>query len=139
MNGFKESFEENPLKTAQGTAIVIVAFGGLAVGGYFGGRWLLRNIRENQANKDRSNPETHESWATRINMAFQDGFWGTSWGTNEEAFYEVVEEVPTQSDWDKVARKYKALYGRSLGEDMQGDLDSEEFNKAMDIIRDKPE
>ena len=75
-------------------------------------------------------------WNVDMVMAFEnDNAFG--WGTDEEALYRTLEEIPTESMMRKVQRAYKDLEGRNLAADLQSELSTEEFAIANEIINSK--
>lgn len=92
-----------------------------------------KNIREGQALEE-GNPA---NYAIRIQMAFEnDNAFG--WGTDEEALFKILEEIPTESMMRKVGRAYRDLTGRNLAADLQSELTTQEFAIANEIINTKP-
>ena len=119
----------------QTTTILLAT--GLGAVTFLGIRALVRkfkkNIREGQALEE-GNPA---NYAIRIQMAFEnDNAFG--WGTDEEALFRILEEIPTESMMRKVGRAYKDLTGRNLAADLQSELTTQEFAIANEIINTKP-
>ncbi len=116
------------------TAVVLSTALGLGV--FFAGRalWrsLKRNIREGQILKE-GNPA---SFATQLKMAFEnDNAFG--WGTDEEAVYRTLEQIPDTSMMRRVQRAYKDLFGKNLASDLKSELSTQEFAIAQEIINAK--
>ena len=119
----------------QTTTILLAT--GLGAVTFLGIRALVRkfkkNIREGQALEE-GNPA---NYAIQIQMAFEnDNAFG--WGTDEEALFRILEEIPTESMMRKVGRAYKDLTGRNLAADLQSELTTQEFAIANEIINTKP-
>ena len=119
----------------QTTTILLAT--GLGAVTFLGIRALVRkfkkNIREGQALEE-GNPA---NYAIRIQMAFEnDNAFG--WGTEEEALFRILEEIPTESMMRKVGRAYRDLTGRNLAADLQSELTTQEFAIANEIINTKP-
>ena len=119
----------------QTTTILLAT--GLGAVTFLGIRALVRkfkkNIREGQALEE-GNPA---NYAIRIQMSFEnDNAFG--WGTDEEALFRILEEIPTESMMRKVGRAYRDLTGRNLAADLQSELTTQEFAIANEIINTKP-
>ncbi|WP_010181375.1 hypothetical protein [Aquimarina agarilytica] len=119
----------------QTTTILLAT--GLGAVTFLGIRALVKkfkkNIRESQALEE-GNPA---NYAIRIQMAFEnDNAFG--WGTDEEALFRILEEIPTESMMRKVGRAYRDLTGRNLAADLQNELTTQEFAIANEIINTKP-
>ena len=119
----------------QTTTILLAT--GLGAVTFLGIRALVKkfkkNIREGQALEE-GNPA---NYAIRIQMAFEnDNAFG--WGTDEEALFRILEEIPTENMMRKVGRAYRDLTGRNLAADLQSELTTQEFAIANEIINTKP-
>ncbi|UZO81378.1 annexin [Aquimarina sp. ERC-38] len=109
---------------------------GMGVAAFWGVRALWRalkkDIREGRALQE-GDPS---NYAIRLVMAFEnDNAFG--WGTDEEALFMVLEQIPTASMMRKVNRAYKDLENRNLSADLQSELTTEEFAIANEIINSK--
>ncbi|WP_108802159.1 hypothetical protein [Aquimarina sp. Aq107] len=118
------------------TAISVLLATGLGAVGFFGIRALVRkfkrDIREGQALNE-GNPA---NFAIRLVMAFEnDNAFG--WGTDEEALFRTLEQIPSASMMRKVQRAYRDLEGINLAADLQSELTTEEFAIANEIINSK--
>ena len=80
----------------------------------------------------------YTAWAKRLKAAFDYTWWGGLPGTDEDAIKAVFLEIPTQSDYDKVAATYKSLYRKSLKDGLLEELELWEFSPMMNIIKTKP-
>ena len=81
---------------------------------------------------------TLELWARRIKNAcdYEQG-WLWPYGTDEEAIYAVFEEIPSMKALEELDKVYKRLYGLGIPEQLVDELDSEERQKVMNIIKRK--
>lgn len=109
---------------------------GAGIGVFLGIKTVIKNfkqgIRENQSLTE-GNPA---AYATQLKMAFEnDNSFG--WGTNEEVVFSTLEAIPSHSEFRKVQRAYRDLFGRNLAADLQDELDTEEYAMAMQIINSK--
>jgi hypothetical protein len=68
------------------------------------------------------------AWATRIHAAVNYETWGVAWGTDEEAIKQVIREIPNQSAWNDLKAAYESKYSLDIGEEIDGDLDSDEYD-----------
>lgn len=77
------------------------------------------------------------SWAKRLKAAFDITYWFVP-GTDEDAVKAVFMEIPTQTDFDKVAQAYLKEFGNDLMSDLKSELEFWEIDDMMDIIYKKP-
>ena len=132
-----QAIQNRPKVSVGKQTITILLATGLGAVTFLGIRALVRkfkkNIREGQALEE-GNPA---NYAIRIQMAFEnDNSFG--WGTDEEALFRILEEIPTESMMRKVGRAYRDLTGRNLAADLQSELTTQEFAIANEIINAKP-
>ena len=132
-----QAIQNRPKVSVGKQTITILLATGLGAVTFLGIRALVRkfkkNIREGQALEE-GNPA---NYAIRIQMAFEnDNSFG--WGTDEEALFRILEEIPTESMMRKVGRAYRDLTGRNLAADLQSELTTQEFAIANEIINTKP-
>ena len=95
----------------------------MGAGLFLGGRYLIKKYKANKADENTANDA--ENLATRLNQAIAGP------GSNEEEVYRVLRQV---TDWPAVVQAYRAKYGASLVDDLQGDLSVEEYRQAAAII-----
>lgn len=80
------------------------------------------------------------AWARRIKAASDyEAGWYWQWGTDEEAIYAVLRELPSQRAALELNETYKRTYGLSLVRQLEEELDSSERQKALNIIKSKPQ
>ena len=132
-----QAIQKRPKVSVGKQTTTILLATGLGAVTFLGIRALVRkfkkNIREGQALEE-GNPS---NYAIRIQMAFEnDNAFG--WGTDEEALFRILEEIPTESMMRKVGRAYRDLTGRNLAADLQSELTTQEFAIANEIINTKP-
>lgn len=79
-----------------------------------------------------------ELWAKRIKNAcdYEQG-WLWPYGTDEEAIYAVFEEIPSMEALAELDKTYKRLYGLGLPEQLVDELDTDEKQNIMKIIKRK--
>ena len=77
------------------------------------------------------------SWARRLKAAF-DITYGPLPGTDEDAVKAVFTEIPTQTDFGKVAIAYQKEYSKNLITDLKNELEFWEYSPMMKIINAKP-
>ncbi|RYY91018.1 MAG: hypothetical protein EOO15_00310 [Chitinophagaceae bacterium] len=82
-------------------------------------------------------PQQYQAWARRLKAAFDITYWGVP-GTDEAAIRAVFLEIPTQSDYQQVARAYQSEYGSELSRDLKSELEFWEYKPMMEIIMKKP-
>jgi hypothetical protein len=81
-----------------------------------------------------------EAWATRINAASQhESSWLWPYGTDEEAVYAVLRELPSALAACQVDRTYLQLFGKGMFTELNDELDSAELQTAYQIIMQKPD
>lgn len=115
--------------------LMTVGFYGL--GGFLGWRFLIKpifdNMRRDREQKEIGN-DPNKQQATILYNAMNTS--GISWmrafdQTNEAAIFESARSI---TDWNAVQATYKKLYSRNLLEDIQSELDTEEFKTFMTIL-----
>jgi hypothetical protein len=77
------------------------------------------------------------AWAKRLKAAFDITYWFVP-GTDEPAIKAVFLEIPTQTDFQKVAQTYLKEYGNDLIADLKSELEFWEYSPMMEIINKKP-
>jgi len=77
------------------------------------------------------------AWAKRLKAAFDISYWFIP-GTDEDAVKAVFMEIPTQTDFQKVAVAYKSEYGNDLIGDLKNELEFWEYAPYISIINNKP-
>jgi hypothetical protein len=77
------------------------------------------------------------NYAKLLQMAFQNDN-AMGWGTNEELVYKVFNSLPSQAFYKDVQKAYdKMTKGRSLNADLADELDTDEYNKVLNILQSK--
>ena len=104
---------------AYSVAFSVTVGGGLGL--YYFGRARVRSLRSRKFQGEALEPGAAGHYAKRLKMAFDNDGW---WGTDEEAVYRVMREIPTRSDYREVQRAYRRMYHNSLNADLQSELDS---------------
>lgn len=124
---------EHPVRVLIGGAVV-------GVGSYL----LYRTIRKIITNQQQKNtekklddsPEVRQASVLRNAMNPSGYSWMMSFDkTNEEKIYETAKEI---TKLDDVMAAYKKLYDSDLLEDLQSELDTEEYQKFLTLISSNP-
>jgi hypothetical protein len=81
-----------------------------------------------------------QAWAMRIKAA-ADYEYGPLWpyGTDEDAIYAVLDELPTAATLCALDRIYRRLYHKSVFRELTDELDSSELARVYRIIMNKPD
>jgi len=132
----KKAVQKRPKVTIGKQTTSVLLATGLGVAAFWGVRALWkkfkRDFREGQALEE-GNPA---NYAIRIIMAFEnDNAFG--WGTDEQALFRTLEQIPTASMMRRVQRAYRDMEGSNLSADLQSELTTEEFAIANEIINSK--
>lgn len=115
--------------------LMTVGFYGLL--GFAGWKWWLRpmfeKMRRTKEEKEIGN-DPNKQQATILYNAMNPS--GISWmrsfdQTNEKEIFESARNI---TDWNAVQATYKKLYSRNLLEDLQSDLDTEEYKTFTTIL-----
>lgn len=117
-------------------AVSYVIAGGLGLGMFFLIRTMVRKLKRNQREGQALQEGNPANYAIRLKMAFEnDNTFG--WGTDEEALFRTLEEIPSQTMIRKVQRAYRDLHNRNLAADLTNELTTEEYAIALEIINSK--
>lgn len=120
----------NGLAIALGISLVA------AVAIYFGISVVRKQVSKAEENKSLGTSK-HATWAKQIKNSFENNGW---WGTDEVLLRNTLREIPSKEDFKKVSISYKKLFkGRSMVQDMTGELKTTEYNEMLAIINAKPE
>lgn len=116
-------------------ALTTVAVGGIA---FLIARQIVRNQKALKTQKQSFGNNKHATWAKQLMQAFDnDMWWGM--GTNEELIRQVMREIPSKEDFDKVDDKFREMTkGGSLIETMSEELSSTEYEEMLAIKNSKP-
>ena len=132
-----QAYKNRPKVQMGTTAGTILLATGIGVGIFFGVRALVRKAKRNARERNALDPGNPANYATRLKMAFEnDNAFG--WGTDEEAVFRTLEEIPSNAMRKRVERAYKDLYGRNLAADLKSELSTAEYAVAQQIITTKP-
>lgn len=77
------------------------------------------------------------AWAKRLRAAFNITYWGIP-GTDEPAIKAVFMEIPTQFDFQQVAKAYVKEFGNDLITELKRELEFWEYAPMMELINKKP-
>lgn len=81
--------------------------------------------------------KTAAAYATLIHAALKATVWNVP-NTDEEAVYKNLKELQTQYEVALVSTAYEPIYGKTLNQALDEDLDDDEFAIAINIITAKP-
>ncbi len=109
---------------------------GLGVGIFLGIRAVAKNFKKGIREQQALRPGNPAAFATRFKLAFEnDNAFG--WGTDEEALYRTIEQIPDAATFRSVQKAYRDLYGNNLAADFKSELSTEEYNTVLDLINAK--
>jgi len=115
----------NTILKGIGAAVVII-----------GGVKITKKIIKNQTDKNNS-PEVR--YAKRLRTAMSpSGVWWIPDGTSEKGVFNVAYDIANDEtvSFRDVQTTYKKLYGKNLSEHLEGELDTEEYTKFLNIVSD---
>jgi hypothetical protein len=85
-------------------------------------------------------PQRLDAWAERIRQAaLYESSFITPWGTDEEAIYAVLHELPLAKTACQLEFVYRKKFGKGLLQELTDEMDSEEMAKVYQIIMQKPD
>lgn len=85
-------------------------------------------------------PARLAAWATRINAASEhESSWLWPYGTDEEAVYAVLRELPSALAACQLDRTYQSMFGKGMFTELNDELDYSELQSAYGIIMQKPD
>ncbi len=116
--------------------VVYSVWGTLIFGGFFLiGRKMIKNSRANNE-QDKSYEEgTAANYAKQIKMALHNDGW---WGADTVALRNVLIQIPSQDEYQKVIKSYDKMNGGSMLADMGSELKTTELDEMNSIINAKP-
>lgn len=109
-----------------------IGLGAVGIGvAFFVGRKIIKNIREKRTER-RFTEESQQALLLRSAMNPSGASW-LIWmdGTKEETIFNIAAQI---TNFKKVQQDYQNLYNRSLIQDLQKELDTDEYTKFMNII-----
>ena len=112
-------------------SVLGLAVAGGMVGLYYFGRSRVKRLQSRYAESEAMDPGAAAHFAKRLKMAFDNDGW---WGTDEEAVYRVMREIPSRSHYHQVQRAYRRMYDRELNADLEDELDSREMGIVQEIL-----
>ncbi|MCF6183095.1 MAG: hypothetical protein L3J56_00470 [Bacteroidales bacterium] len=115
----------NIILKSVGAAVVII-----------GGVKITKKIIKNQTDKNNS-PEVQ--YAKRLRTAMSpSGVWWLPDGTNERGVMSVAFDISNDDTvrFRDVQNAYKKLYGKNLSEHLEGELNTDEYTKFLNIVSD---
>lgn len=115
----------------------VLLAGAVGLGSFLLIRKIVRDMKQRAQQKNALTPGDPASDAIQLKMAFDNDNW-LGWGTNEELIFRILESIPDSSFMRKVQKAYRNLYQTELVADMQSEMDTGEFAKALAIINSKP-
>lgn len=78
------------------------------------------------------------SWAERLNIAFDNGIFGTSYGKDLPAIYQITREIPSKRAFALVLQAYESRYGESLMDRLKAELSAAEAQSLLQMYHQKP-
>jgi hypothetical protein len=85
-------------------------------------------------------PQRLDAWAERVRQAaLYESSWLTPWGTDEEAIYAVLDELPEARTACQLESAYRRKFGKGLLQELIDELDGEELANVYRIIMQKPD
>jgi hypothetical protein len=116
------------------TASKIILYSVIAIILFFVTAKIIKAIRKSQAEKQMGKNDA-VSQAQALRIAFNPS--GIGWLSNvdtteETTLWKIAEKIV---DIEEVAKQYNKLYGTSLYDDLQSELDGAEYEKFMRIVR----
>jgi hypothetical protein len=109
---------------------------GTVAGTLWGASYLYHRLRKTKAQGQSLTEGSPATYAKQLKMAFEnDNVLG--WGTDEEQVFRVLTTIESQEAYKKVQKAYTDLYQRNLNADLEDELDSAEYNKAISILSSK--
>lgn len=77
------------------------------------------------------------SWANRLHQAFNLTYWIWPYGTDEEAVYQVLKEVPDRKTMTLLNQSYQRQFTNTLDYDLRDEMSGGDLDKALQIINSK--
>ncbi|HEY9048282.1 MAG TPA: hypothetical protein VIN08_20385 [Ohtaekwangia sp.] len=119
------------------TVVLYTTLGaGTATGLFFLVRHFYKKSQANRSQKHSLEEGDPATYAKQLMMAFANNNY-MGWGTDEKAITKVFEELPSRKMYEKIQKEYYRMYNRSLNEDLEGELSSEEYNDLIRILKTK--
>jgi hypothetical protein len=85
-------------------------------------------------------PQRLDAWAERIRQAaLYETSWVWPYGTDEEAIYAVLEELPLAQTACQLEFTYRRKFGKGLLQEITDEMEGEELDKVFRIIMQKPD
>jgi hypothetical protein len=106
---------------------------------------ILRMLPDNKreaASRDPSKPTAaqFDAWAERIKAAADyEASFAWPYGTDEEAIYAVLRELPSARAACELDKTYRRKYGMGLLFQLTDEMEGEDLHKAYRILKDKPD
>ncbi len=95
------------------------------------GKKFVQNQISNREEKKSFEEGTPATYAKQIKMAFENDGWP---GTDMDRLRNVLIEIPTKAEFEKVAKSYQKLYANNLMKDLSSELQSTQYNEMLSII-----
>jgi hypothetical protein len=114
----------------------------LLIGGVgFGMAWFIRrnidHIQENSFDRKALDEGSAERAAVQLHTAFENNnLFG--WGTDEVLVYQVFQQMDSYRFYEAVQRAYRNKYDRSLVDDLDSELGTDEKARVFAILDSKP-
>jgi len=109
---------------------------GTATGLFFLVRHFYKKSQANRSEKHSLEEGDPATYAKQLKMAFDnDNYFG--WGTNETTVLRVFRELPSRKMFERVQKEYFRLYNSSLNADLEKELESDEYDELISILKTK--
>lgn len=113
----------------------LLGIGALGTAIYFGRR-AYKNYVSGKAHAKSFEDGTPETFAKQIKMAFENDGW---LGTDMEKLRTALQQIKSKQELKSVYDAYKREFGSNMYEDMQDELQSSQYNEALQIMAGKPD
>lgn len=106
------------------------------------GLWQKDDAAKQQARNDTTAPTNanavtsninFSSLAQKVNDALKNNLWGliTRGGTDENGLNNLLAQLKTAQDWDRLSQEYTRLFNEDLGERLVSELDDDEYYQLV--------
>ena len=106
---------------------------GVAVGVFLLIRLVARNFKKGIRQQQSLRPGDPAAYATQLQLAFENNS-PFGWGTDEEAVFRIISQIPNRVVFQKTQRAYRDLFGTTLAAALKSELSSREYNQLLDQI-----
>ena len=123
-------------QSKQMTSKDVAIYAGIGLGLYFLLKKGYLNTVKSTFEQTALQTGSASAFAKQFKLAFDnDNALGA--GTNEALFFNTLYAIPDKETYEAVMKAYKGLYNRNLNSDIESELDSTEYQKALSILNKK--